>query len=60
MPTKRKLNEFYWEVKRVVDGRVVVTTCCCAAAGSTAKGCSVVAGKQDPCRCACHPRRAKK
>lgn len=57
--TKRRLNEFYWEVHRVVDGAVRVTTCCCAAAGSTAKGCAVVAGNKNPCRCACHPRRPK-
>jgi hypothetical protein len=55
--TKRQRNEFYTEVKRVVNGEVKQTTCCCAAPGSTCKGCAIVAGNKSPCRCACHPRK---
>lgn len=60
MTTLRKRNEFYTEVKRVINGEVVQTTCCCAAPGSTRKGCAVVAGNKSPCGCACHRTKARK
>ena len=57
MPTKRKIREYWTEVKRVVDGEVKVTVCCCAAPGSTVKGCAIVAGNKTRCRCDCHRRK---
>ena len=57
MASRRKYLEYWTEIKRVVGGAVVQTTCACAAAGATRKQCSLVAGNQTPCRCACHPVR---
>jgi hypothetical protein len=54
MVTRRKVHDYWTEVKRIVGGEVKQTSCCCAAPGATRKGCSVVAGNKTPCRCYCH------
>jgi hypothetical protein len=64
MVARRKSGEFWTETKRVVEVEgvpiVKVTSCCCAAPGSTAKGCSIVAGNKTRCRCFCHSKRVQK
>ncbi|KKL26436.1 hypothetical protein LCGC14_2395330, partial [marine sediment metagenome] len=40
--TRRKILEYWTEVKRIVCGEVKQTTCCCEAPGSTPKGCAIV------------------
>jgi very-short-patch-repair endonuclease len=54
MTTRRKVREYWTEVKRVVDGEVKQTTCCCASPGSTSKECRKVSGNKTACRCDCH------
>jgi hypothetical protein len=52
--TKRKIGEFWTEVKRIIRGEVRQSTCCCAAPGATPKGCAIAGRLTTRCRCACH------
>jgi hypothetical protein len=58
MATRRKVRDYWTEVKRVVirDGapEVKQTTCCCEAPGALAKECMIASGNKTPCRCDCH------
>ena len=55
--TKRKVLEYWTEVKRIVNGEVKVTLCCCSSPGGTRRECadSREGGPlKNPCRCFCH------
>ncbi len=62
--TKRKIKEFWTEVKRVLpdaNGEPVVkeTTCCCARPGASARDCMLVAGHKSRCGCFGHSKRRR-
>ena len=57
MTTTRKFNEYYTEVKRIVDGKVKQTQCSCKGPGMTPKECATISGNKYPCRCDCHKKR---
>ncbi len=57
MVTRRKVRDYWTEVKRIVRGEVKQTTCCCAAPGAKPKECAVVSGNKTPCRCDCHRKK---
>lgn len=60
MPSRRKILEYWTEVKRVVDGQVKQTCCCCKAPGATAKECMIAAGHKSRCACFCHSKKLSK
>lgn len=55
--TKRKILEYWTEVKRIVDGEVKVTVCCCVAPGARPKDCAGAGGRKSPCPCHCHRKK---
>jgi hypothetical protein len=54
MPSRRRVLEYWTEVKRIVSGKVKVTTCCCGAPGATPRECAIASRNKTPCRCDCH------
>lgn len=52
--TRRKVRDYWTEVKRVVDGKVKQTTCCCKLPGAKPRERQQAKGNKTPCRCDCH------
>jgi hypothetical protein len=52
--TKRKILEYWTEVKRIVNGEVKQTACCCKDPGESRRDCMLKSGNKTPCRCFCH------